>query len=390
MVVIYFLCVFAMASTMGSQFPGKGHNLLLNKHIKVAAVPWSPFIIFYCNEEKMDRTDECLDKGNETYGGALWELLKLVKHARNVTYSILKPPTLEWGICYSPNNCTGMIGMVNRREVDFALGKCNICYTMEFITKLIFSGPFTQTLSRAEAVDFTLSIGISTHYTIVVPLRFKDNLLSITDPLSFEVWICFLICIPAYIGVIILMNYIYSGSPNWEATASFVLRSALSERKDRLPPKHLYQKLLVLVWSWMMVVLICAYKADLIAIITKPTMNTPFTNADDMVKQTQIKWGLHDDATLFTSYAKKSSQGTTFRKIFEQRITFPNNDTQTDDCYRSAYQAKNSGNIASICDISSARYLVANEFSKTGTCNYYLTQDKILATGNALAFQVRS
>ena len=74
----------------------------------------------------MDGADKCPDKDNETYGGALWELLKLVKQARNVTYSILRPQSSHWGICNSQDNCTGMIGMVNRNEVDFALGKSNI------------------------------------------------------------------------------------------------------------------------------------------------------------------------------------------------------------------------------------------------------------------------
>ena len=74
----------------------------------------------------MGVTDTCSDRGRMTYGGALWELLKLVQLSQNVTFSILRPPKLskpKWGDCYGLNNCSGMIGMVNRREVDFALGK---------------------------------------------------------------------------------------------------------------------------------------------------------------------------------------------------------------------------------------------------------------------------
>ena len=111
-----------MASTLGIQVPAIGYNSLLNKHLKVAAYPWKPFIIFYCNGKEMNGTDKCLEQGSETYGGALWDFLELVKQARNVTFSILKPRTPTWGYCHGVNNCTGMIGMVNRREVDFALG----------------------------------------------------------------------------------------------------------------------------------------------------------------------------------------------------------------------------------------------------------------------------
>ena len=129
MLVICFMHVFTIASSMGIRVPSEGHNSLLNKHLKVAASPWKPFIIFYCNGKEInDKDDDCPDKGNQTYGGALWELLKLVKHARNVTYSILRPPRSEpgWGTCNANDNCTGMIGMVNRNEVDFALGNMSI------------------------------------------------------------------------------------------------------------------------------------------------------------------------------------------------------------------------------------------------------------------------
>ena len=122
MLVIYFSCIFTMASTLDIQVPAAGHNSLLNTHLKVAAEHYRPYIIFYCNEKEMGGADKCPDKGNLTYGGALWELLNFIKLARNVTFSILRPPTPTWGYCYGVNNCTGMIGMVNRREVDFALG----------------------------------------------------------------------------------------------------------------------------------------------------------------------------------------------------------------------------------------------------------------------------
>ena len=122
MLVFYCFCLFTTTFTLAIQVPATGHNSFLNKHLKVAADTWNPFIIFYCNEKEMDYTDECSDKGNMTYGGALWDLLKLIKQARNVTFSIVRPPTYSWGYCYGANNCTGMIGMVNRGEVDFAIG----------------------------------------------------------------------------------------------------------------------------------------------------------------------------------------------------------------------------------------------------------------------------
>ena len=175
------------------------------------------------------------------------------------------------------------------------------------------------------------------------------------------------------------LNYLFSGSTNWEAAFSSVIRGALSESKNQLPPKYLYQKILVLVWSSMMMVLISAYNGNLLAIITKPTLNTPFTNAEGMVEQTQMKWGLVNRG-LFSEYSKNQSTGTTLRKIYDQSIL---GDVSTTTC-----QSIADNDTAAICDISVATSIIANDFSKCGTCNYYLTTDKMLATDSALAFPV--
>ena len=122
-ILVYcFLGIIAMSFSFGDCVSTTGHNYLLNRHLKVAAVKYSPFIIFYCNEKEIPTIDECPDKASLKYGGVLWELLNLVKIKRNVTFSILSPPDQAWGFCYGVSNCTGMIGMVNQGEVDFALG----------------------------------------------------------------------------------------------------------------------------------------------------------------------------------------------------------------------------------------------------------------------------
>ena len=178
----------------------------------------------------------------------------------------------------------------------------------------------------------------------------------------------------------VLMNYCCSGHTNWEAAASSVIRSALSERKstNTKPPKYLHQKLLIILWSWMMLILISGYKANLLAMITRPTLDIPFTNYDEMVQQTQIKWALAE-AGLFGDYAKSLDHGSTLRKIYDQVITsYDINQIATEDF----------GNNALICDISDCEKIIANDFSKTGTCNYFMTKDQILASDSAFAFQV--
>ena len=100
---------------------------LSNKHLKVAAVPWRPFLLWKCpNDTKWD--DKFLEEtdcpNDIIYSGILWDLLMFIKQAKNVSFTLLgRVDDAYWaGTCNNGDNCTGMIGMVSRHEADFALG----------------------------------------------------------------------------------------------------------------------------------------------------------------------------------------------------------------------------------------------------------------------------
>ena len=96
---------------------------LHNKKFRIAAEAWPPFLIIYCpNGEKKQWTKDCPDGGEQSYDGVLWNLLLLMKQARNSSFTLMQSPDRLWGTCYGITNCTGMVGMVNRGEADFALG----------------------------------------------------------------------------------------------------------------------------------------------------------------------------------------------------------------------------------------------------------------------------
>ena len=84
---------------------------LANKHLVVAAKHWKPFLI-------VDKDSE----GTITYSGIMYELLRFMQQARNLTLSIISEDT-QWGTCDENDLCTGMFEMVNKSKVDIALGK---------------------------------------------------------------------------------------------------------------------------------------------------------------------------------------------------------------------------------------------------------------------------
>ena len=85
---------------------------LSNKHLIVEGEQWYPFLSF-------DR-DENGNTINQK--GIMWDLLLFMQKAKNFTFTFVSEADYVWGQCHSMNDSTGMIGMVTRKEVDFALG----------------------------------------------------------------------------------------------------------------------------------------------------------------------------------------------------------------------------------------------------------------------------
>ena len=92
---------------------------LNNKHLVIAAEPWPPYSVFTEGADGEIRVE-----------GLFWDYVKFWLYARNFTYTVVRSSDGTWGWCSEPNNCTGMIGMVNRKEVDFVLGNYNgsLCF----------------------------------------------------------------------------------------------------------------------------------------------------------------------------------------------------------------------------------------------------------------------
>ena len=98
---------------------------LTNQHLKVAAVPWGPFLVWKCPgdlEWSGRYFGECPNEGQRLYSGVLWDILSFMQQARNCKFTLDIKQQKKYGNCYASDNCTGMIGQANRGEVDLALG----------------------------------------------------------------------------------------------------------------------------------------------------------------------------------------------------------------------------------------------------------------------------
>ena len=111
----------------GCQILGLQEQGLNNEHVRVVFKPgWPPFIDYSCsNATNWEWGTDCPNGTDIIYSGILWDFLMLMKQHKNVSYTYINSVNDDgfWGgTCYDSNNCTGMIGTVNRDEADLALG----------------------------------------------------------------------------------------------------------------------------------------------------------------------------------------------------------------------------------------------------------------------------
>ena len=124
-ILILVLCLgkFAISNAVKGVI-GEG---MRNKHLIIEGEYWSPFLTY-----DYDEHDTAIEG---TYKGILYDLLVFMQKARNFTFTMVHEADYVWGRCYATNNCTGMIGMVNRREVDFAIGNFHFQSTSTAVLK---------------------------------------------------------------------------------------------------------------------------------------------------------------------------------------------------------------------------------------------------------------
>ena len=115
--------ITTVTTIIGLEASSVRQESMKNKHLVIEGEFWSPYLMWTCPGFGLDWEEDC--PGERTYDGVMWHLILFMQRARNFTFTLVHDADYEWGLCYAKDNCTGMIGMVNRREVDFALGNRN-------------------------------------------------------------------------------------------------------------------------------------------------------------------------------------------------------------------------------------------------------------------------
>jgi len=169
---------------------------------------------------------------------------------------------------------------------------------------------FTITYEREEAVDFSMpfmNLGISIIYK--KPTKKAPSLFSFMSPFSLDVWIYMA---TAYLGVSVLMFFLARISPEEWATGTPCMDEACAEELENcfslnnslwfmiatflcqgadIAPRAISTRIVAGIWWFFTLIMISSYTANLAAFLTVERMDAPIESAEDLAKQTKIKYG---------------------------------------------------------------------------------------------------
>ncbi|XP_047500047.1 glutamate receptor ionotropic, kainate 2-like [Penaeus chinensis] len=256
---------------------------LQNKTLVVSVAFNDPYIMQKENAEDL--------AGNDRFEGFCLDLLTEIASILKFNFTVVPVASNAYG---SKNAETGewngMIRELLEHRADMAITDLTINY------------------EREQVVDFTMpfmNLGISILYK--KPQKMAPSLFSFLSPLSLEVWIYM---ITAYVGVSILMYILARFTPyEWQNPHPcdpdpdtlenqftilnclwFAIGSLMQQGCDFLP-QAVSTRMVAGMWWFFTLIMISSYTANLAAFLTVERMDSPIESAEDLAKQTKIKYG---------------------------------------------------------------------------------------------------
>ncbi|XP_070517537.1 glutamate receptor ionotropic, kainate 2 isoform X2 [Cardiocondyla obscurior] len=279
---------------------------LQNKTFIVTTILSAPYCMRKDSSEKLT--------GNAQFEGYSVDLIYEISRLLGFNYTFRLVPDGRYGSYNAQTKeWDGMIKELLEQRADLAIGDLTITY------------------DREQVVDFTtpfMPLGISILYR--KPVKQPPNLFSFLSPLSLDVWIYMA---TAYLGVSVLLFILARFSPyEWENphpcngqsevleneftllnSLWFTIGSLMQQGSD-IAPKAVSTRMVAGMWWFFTLIMISSYTANLAAFLTVERMDSPIESAEDLAKQTKIKYGALKGGSTASFF--KDSNFSTYQRMW--------------------------------------------------------------------------
>ncbi|UJR26528.1 hypothetical protein I4U23_007851 [Adineta vaga] len=253
---------------------------LFNSTLIVTTIVEPPYLMFKNNES----LSEALNRNftNNDFEGFCVDLLDELSRTLKFRYKI-KPIITE--------RYDDMVDEIRNKVADIAVA------------------PLTINYAREKQIDFTkpyLSLGIAILFKLPKPE--KPGLFSFLNPLSLEIWIYTFAAVFTVSFILLLIarcspdewrnpypcdtEYDYLENRFTVSNTLWFSIGTLMQQGSDVSPSAISTRLVSGIWWFFTLILISSYTANLAAFLTVEKLVNPIESADDLAKQTKIKYGV--------------------------------------------------------------------------------------------------
>lgn len=285
--------------------PPEKLSLDANRTRVVITILENPFVMLRCPK------DGTPCNGNDRFEGYSVDLLRLLAAKIKFDYVIELVADNSYGARQADGSWNGLMG-------DLLSGKADMVIA-----------PMTITEIRERYVDFSKPfMQLGTSIMIKKPEKEKGGVFSFKNPLSNGVWLAIIGC---FIGVSIVLFFVGRFSPyEWASggtrpshkakpafsvanTVWFTLGALMQQGSD-IYPKSISGRIVGTAWWFFTLIIISSYTANLAAFLTIERMEIPINSADDLIKQSEIQFGIIANGS--TEEFFKNSNVTVYSKMW--------------------------------------------------------------------------
>ncbi|XP_040571507.1 glutamate receptor ionotropic, kainate 2 [Lepeophtheirus salmonis] len=285
-------------------------NIMANRTFVVTLIENAPYTMLKLETKRL--------KGNDRFEGFAIDLMKDISEILdfNITFKLVDDG--KYGNQDEHGNWNGLIKEVllgaDDGGADFAVADLSI--TTARSTAVVFSMPW-------------MTLGISIVYIKARPA--PPDLLSFLSPFTLEVWIYTGF---AFVFVSVVLYVLARFSPyewnnpypcieepeelenqfNIVNSFWFTIGSLMQQGSD-VAPTATSTRLVAGMWYFFALIMISSYTANLAAFLTVETLEKPFESAEDLAKQTDIKYGVVEGGSTENFF--KTSTFETYQKMWE-------------------------------------------------------------------------
>ncbi|XP_076044658.1 glutamate receptor ionotropic, delta-2-like isoform X2 [Oratosquilla oratoria] len=307
--------------------------------------------------------------GNFTASGPMLELLDLLAKSLNFKYSLVRPPDGAWGVTHGDGKFNGMVGQIQRKEVDIALG------------------PFGVSEPRSKAADYTVPILVDYYTLLVQKAQPEVNPFGFLLPFDPMVWVGIMISFAVVLALLPLVTWaLRSNLPHqWTrrlSNATFYTNVVFENIRvfcQQNLQMHLSMnstRFLMAVWMLMVLVLLRSYNGALTSILAVRNIPIKIDTLRQLVDEPSF-FVIIEASAVFMQHIMGSKQGI-YADLMGTKQEGRMIEMTTTEMNIDGLERVRHGQHAFVLEELTLKTLMSQDFSKGGACHFYMIREKFM------------